>query len=145
MQHRPGPAQVATTPIARSAPAPSMKFHADKSDAQMITGYGPGWLAVDKEKFQHSLLVGAQGLRQPWDCTRFEDLTPEHFEALALLDAEVIILGSGRRNRFPPAAWLRPLMARRTGLESMDTQAACRTYNILASEGRNVVAALLLE
>ncbi|MDR0225659.1 MAG: Mth938-like domain-containing protein [Burkholderiaceae bacterium] len=122
-----------------------MKLHADKSDVQTITGYGPGWLAVDKQRFEHSLIVGASGLRQPWDCARFEDLTPAHFEALAGLDAEVIIFGSGQRNRFPPAAWLRPLMARRIGLESMDTQAACRTYNILSGEGRNVVAALLLE
>ncbi|WP_280192432.1 Mth938-like domain-containing protein [Delftia sp. PS-11] len=122
-----------------------MKLHADKSNVQTITGYGPGWLAVDKEKFDHSLIVSAKGLRQAWDCARFEDLTAEHFEALAQLDAEVIIFGSGRRNRFPPPAWLRPLMARRIGLESMDTQAACRTYNILSGEGRNVVAALLLE
>lgn len=139
------PTHVAATPIAQTAPPSSMKFHADKSEAQSITGYGPGWVAVDREKFEHSLLVGAKGLRQAWDCARFEDLTPKHFEALSQLDAEVIILGSGQRNRFPPAAWLRPLMARRIGLESMDTQAACRTYNILASEGRNVVAALLLE
>ena len=61
------------------------------------------------------------------------------------VDAELIIFGSGVRNRFPPPAWLQPLMARRLGLETMDTPAACRTYNILASEGRNVVAALILE
>lgn len=122
-----------------------MKLHAEKSDVQTITGYGPGWLAVDREKFEHSLIIGATGLLQPWDCARFEDLTAAHFEALAQLDAEVLILGSGPRNRFPPPAWLRPLMARRLGLETMDTRAACRTYNILAGEGRNVVAALLLE
>ena len=55
------------------------------------------------------------------------------------------MFGSGRRNRFPPAAWLKALMARRIGLETMDTQAACRTYNILAQEGRKVAAALLIE
>src|SRR2546427_8782177 len=91
MQHRPGPGHVAPTPIAQTAPPSSMKFHADKSEAQSITGYGPGWVAVDREKFEHSLLVGAKGLRQAWDCVRFEDLTPEHFEALSQLDAEVII------------------------------------------------------
>ena len=80
-----------------------------------------------------------------WPCTRFEDLTPDHFAQLATLEAELIIFGSGVRNRFPPPAWLQPLMARRMGLETMDTPAACRTYNILASEGRNVVAALVLE
>jgi uncharacterized protein len=80
-----------------------------------------------------------------WPCARFEDLTPDHFAQLATLEAELIIFGSGVRNRFPPPAWLQPLMARRMGLETMDTPAACRTYNILASEGRNVVAALVLE
>ena len=85
-----------------------MKFQPEDFGSA-ITGYGPGWVAVDREKFEHSLLVGAKGLRQAWDCVRFEDLTPEHFEALSQLDAEVIILGSGQRNRFPPAAWLRYL------------------------------------
>jgi uncharacterized protein len=89
--------------------------------------------------------VGSGGLREAWACSRFEDLTPAHFEQLAQLDAELIIFGSGARNRFPPPAWLAPLMARRLGLETMDTPAACRTFNILAGEGRNVVAALILE
>ena len=76
---------------------------------------------------------------------RFEDLTPAHFEQLATLGAELVIFGSGSRIRFPHPSWLQHLMARRTGLETMDTPAACRTYNILAGEGRHVLAALLLE
>ncbi len=63
----------------------------------------------------------------------------------AELDAEVIVFGSGSRTRFAPPAWLQPLMAKRVGVEAMDTQAACRTYNILVGEGRNVAVALLLE
>ncbi len=122
-----------------------MKLQADKFDAQSITGYGPGWLAVDAQTYERSMIVGARGLLEEWNCSKFEDLTPEHFAALAQLDAEVLILGSGKRNRFPPPAWLKPLMEKRLGLETMDTQAACRTYNILAGEGRNVVAALLIE
>lgn len=122
-----------------------MKLQAEKFDVQTITGYGPGWLAVDKQNYTHSLIVGARGLLQPWECRSFEELAPAHFEALVQLDAEVIILGSGSRNRFVPAAWLKPLMQKRLGLETMDTQGACRTYNILAGEGRNVIAALLLE
>lgn len=121
-----------------------MKFQADKSDAQTITGYGPGWIAVDKQNHETSLLVGAHGLLAAWNCMRFEDLTAAHFEELAQLDAEVILFGSGSKNRFPPVAWLKPLMTKRIGLETMDTASACRTYNVLASEGRNVVAALLL-
>lgn len=130
---------------APSAHPNAMKLQADKFEAQSITGYGPGWIAVDQQNHEHSLIVGARGLLQEWNCARFEDLTPAHFEELARLDAEVIIFGSGARNRFPPPAWLKPLMERRMGLETMDTHSACRTYNILAGEGRNVIAALLLE
>ncbi|MBY0455356.1 MAG: Mth938-like domain-containing protein [Burkholderiaceae bacterium] len=122
-----------------------MKFQPDRASAQSITGYGPGWIGVGAEKISSSLVLGAQGLRMPWPCARFEDLTPAHFVQLAALEAELFIFGSGTRNRFPPPAWLQPLMARRIGIETMDTQAACRTYNILAGEGRNVVAALILE
>ena len=121
-----------------------MKFQADKSDAQNITGYGPGWIAVDKQNYEHSLLLSSRGLLKAWNCTSFEELTAAHFEELAQLDAEVIIFGSGAKNRFPPVAWLKPLMMKRIGLETMDTASACRTYNVLAGEGRNVVAALLL-
>ena len=122
-----------------------MKFQADKFDVQAITGYGPGWLAVDKQNYETSLIVGSRGLLQPWGCRAFADLTAEHFAMLARLEAEVVIFGSGSRIRFPPPAWLKPLIEKRLGLETMDTQAACRTYNILAGEGRNVIAALLLE
>jgi uncharacterized protein len=122
-----------------------MKFQPDRSSTQTISGYGPGWIGIDADRITHSVIVGSGGLREAWACSRFEDLTPAHFEQLAQLDAELIIFGSGARNRFPPPAWLAPLMARRLGLETMDTPAACRTFNILAGEGRNVVAALILE
>ncbi|RYE37683.1 MAG: hypothetical protein EOP24_48595 [Hyphomicrobiales bacterium] len=122
-----------------------MKFQPDRSAAQTISGYGPGWIGIEAEKITTSLIITSQGLRLPWDCARFEDLTAAHFSQLAELDTELVVFGSGVRNRFPNPAWLQPLMARRIGLETMDTQAACRTYNILAGEGRNVAAALLLE
>ncbi len=122
-----------------------MKLQPDKFDTQSISGYGPGWVAIDGERTDDSLVLGARGERFAWNCRSFAELTPAHFERLAELDAELIIFGSGLRNRFPPPAWLQALMARRIGLETMDTAAACRTYNILAGEGRHVVAALLLE
>lgn len=122
-----------------------MKFQPDRSEAQSISGYGPGWIGIEAEKITTSLILTSGGLRMPWNCARFEDLTAAHFAQLAELETELVIFGSGARNRFPSPAWLQPLMARRIGLETMDTQAACRTYNILAGEGRNVAAALLLE
>ena len=114
-------------------------------DVQAVTGYGPGWIALNGEKLQHSLLITSIGERRDWSCQRFEDLGPAHFASLADLPVEMVIFGSGSHLRFPPPAWLAPLMAKRIGLETMDTAAACRTYNILAGEGRPVAAVLLVE
>jgi len=122
-----------------------MKLQPDKSDAPTLTAHGPGWVAINNEKVESSVVVGSRGERLDWDCRSFDDLEARHFEQLAALGAELIIFGSGQRIRFPRPAWLRTLMAQRTGVETMDTPAACRTYNILASEGRHVVAALLVE
>ena len=121
-----------------------MKFQPDTMQAQSITGYGPGWVAVNDEKRTSSVLVSAAGARLDWNCARFEDLTAAHFSQLIELDPELVIFGSGERIQFPKPQWLEALFAQRIGLETMDTQAACRTYNFLAGEGRRVVAALLL-
>jgi uncharacterized protein len=122
-----------------------MKLQPDKSDVQTLTARGPGWVAINNEKIQGSVVLGSRGERFAWDCSRFDELGAEHFALLASLGAELIIFGSGDRIRFPKGAWLKPMIAQRTGVETMDTAAACRTYNILASEGRHVVAALLIE
>ena len=123
----------------------TMKLQPDKSDVQSISGHGPGWVAVGSEKITASVILSSRGERIDWPSRTFEDLGAEHFTRLAEVDAEVVIFGSGSRIRFPQAAWLRPLIARRIGIETMDTAAACRTYNILAHEGRNVAVALLIE
>ena len=122
-----------------------MKLQPDKSDTQTLTAHGPGWVAINNERVEHSVVLGSRGERFAWECANFDDLGPEHFAQLAALGAELVIFGSGQRIRFPQPAWLRTLMAQRTGVETMDTAAACRTYNIRASEGRHVVAALLVE
>jgi len=122
-----------------------MKLQPDRIDTLSVTGYGPGWLAIQGEKVQHSVLITSAGVRVDWQCTRFDDLGPEHFAQLAALDVELVIFGSGDRLRFAKPEWLIALMHKRIGIETMDTQAACRTYNILAGEGRKVAAALLVE
>jgi uncharacterized protein len=122
-----------------------MKLQPDRSLAPTITGHGPGWVAVGGERITHSVIVGSAGQRIAWPVSSYEALDASHFALLAELDVEVILFGSGARIRFPRPAWIAPLVARRTGLETMDTAAACRTYNILAQEGRTVAAALLLE
>ena len=123
-----------------------MKLQPDRFDVQSISGYGQGWVGVDGEKITHSVIISSGGQRVAWaGGARFEDLEAAHFARLAEVDAEVVIFGSGSRLRFPQAAWLKPLIERRIGIETMDTAAACRTYNILAQEGRSVAVALLLE
>jgi len=96
-----------------------MKLQPDRLDVQSILGYGPGWVGLASqgvaEKIHSSVLIGSRGERQDWLCKCFEDLTASR------------------------------LMSLRIGLETMDTLAACRTYNILAGEGRHVIAALLIE
>ena len=122
-----------------------MKLQPDRSQAPTITGHGPGWVTVNGERIDPRVVIASGGQRLVWAATSFEALTAEHFARLVDLDVEVVIFGSGGRLRFPRPAWIAPLMARRTGVETMDTAAACRTYNILAQEGRTVAAALLLE
>ena len=80
-----------------------------------------------------------------WDCNHFSELTAAHFARLADLSVELVIFGSGAQLRFIQPAWVSPLMQRGIGMETMDTFAACRTFNILAGEGRKVAAALVIE
>ena len=125
-----------------------MKLHSDKLDIQSVTGYGDGWIAVNGQRHTHSLVLTPQGALSQWPCARFELLESSHFDLLieqAAEPPELVVFGSGARLRFAPPALMRGLMAQRIGVETMDTAAACRTYNILAGEGRRVVAALLLE
>ena len=126
-----------------------MKLQPDRLDVQSILGYGPGWIGLGSngvaEKVERSIVIGSRGEKFDWNCARFEDLTEEHFTQLAASQPELVIFGSGERLRFAPPAFMLALMQKRIGIETMDTLAACRTYNILAGEGRRVVAALLID
>jgi uncharacterized protein len=124
-----------------------MKLQPDKSNSLTINAYGPGWIEVNGQRFTSSLIVSSLAGSSPlvWDAARFENLRPKDFEILANSGAELILFGSGKRLRFPQPVWLASLIQQGIGMETMDTPAACRTYNILASEGRKVVVALLLE
>jgi uncharacterized protein len=121
-----------------------MKFLPDATNGISITGYGAGWVTINGEKVRTHCIVSASGHHAPWNCGGFEQLGQSHFDALLDLEPELIVFGSGDHIRFPQPAWLQGLYARRVGLETMDTGAACRTFNFLAGEGRRVVAALLL-
>ncbi len=121
-----------------------MKLHADKADLYAITAYGEGWVAINGERHTRSLVLGSTSGVLPWECMRFEDLTTAHFDSLLADRPELVVFGSGSRLRFARPTLLQTLMAQRVGVETMDTAAACRTYNILAGEGRRVTAALLI-
>ena len=124
-----------------------MKLQPDRSSAPLVRAYTDTWLQIDDLRFEQSVIVSSLPQQSPrtWPPGSFVDLQAQHLEELASSGAELVILGTGRRQKFPPAAWLAPFARERIGLEAMDTAAACRTYNILAGEGRRVLAALLLE
>lgn len=123
-----------------------MKLHADKADRHTITAYGDGWIAVNGQRHTGNCLLCASTGLHSWAPSGFADLSTAHFEDVLRLPQkpELLIFGSGVRQRFAPPVLLQALSAQRIGVESMDTAAACRTYNILAAEGRLVAAALLL-
>lgn len=122
-----------------------MKFQPDTaSGVNLVTRHEPGRLWVGATPYTSSVLVPWEGEVLPWPATAPEELTAEHFEQIAALRPEVVIFGSGMRLRFVSPALLQPLMALRIGIETMDTAAACRTYNVLVSEHRRALAALLL-
>jgi uncharacterized protein len=110
----------------------------------VFTGYGEGYVKVNHERYEHSVLLCAGRPAAEWEAHTFESLARAHFEALLELRPEIVIFGAGRTLRFPAPELTRPLAEAGIGFEVMDTGAACRTYNILIAEGRRVVAAVLL-
>ena len=121
-----------------------MKFQLTRAAGHnAITAYGEGYVMVNGVRHEKNVIVLLDRILE-WETEAFEALGVGDFERLAELDPEVVLLGTGARLRFPPPGITRPLIEARKGLEVMDVQAACRTFNILASEGRRVVAALLL-
>ena len=123
-----------------------MKLHADRMEGQnAISRHGAQGVIINGVEYRDSVIVPWRGSVTPWAVDGFASLTAAHFAELAALQPELVIFGSGNRIRFPRPELLQALMSRRIGLETMDTAAACRTYNVLLAEGRNVVAALLFD
>jgi len=123
-----------------------MKLHLDNpSSRNLVTGYGPGYVAINHREYAASLVLLPDRIVAPWSEGSFEALSEDDFAAIRDLAPEILLLGTGGRQRFPAPALLRPLIEARIGYEIMDLAAACRTFNILVAEGRQVAAALLLE
>ena len=121
-----------------------MKLLPDVANRHSISGYGPGWVSVNGQKFSHSVFVSPELGAPTWECPSFEQLLHQHFDVFMAMQPELVVFGSGERIRFLHPRCLQNLYAARIGVETMDTQAACRTFNFLAAEGRRVVAALLV-
>jgi uncharacterized protein len=122
-----------------------MKLHLTQAEGQnLITGYGEGWVEINRKRYEHSLIVLPKSLIEDWQVRDFEDLTIEHFQKLVALKPEVVLLGTGTKHRFIHPRLTAPLTALGISVECMDTAAACRTYNILMGEGRQVAAKLIV-
>ena len=123
-----------------------MKLHADPLTAlNTVTAYGPGFIDINQTRHHGHLLVSPDRPVAPWTVTDFASLRGEDFAALADLAPEVVLLGTGERQRFIRPSLTAALAAQGVGVECMTTAAACRTYNILMAEGRRGVAAFLQE
>lgn len=122
-----------------------MRFNLDiDANRYFIKGYGPGWINVNEREIRRSVIVTPEQLVTDWSPQTFADLEAAHFEVIAQLDPEIVLLGTGDRQRFPRPPLTQALLARGIGVEVMDTAAACRTYNLIMLEGRRVAAALLI-
>ena len=123
-----------------------MKLQADRIEGlNAISRHGADGVSVNGVEHRSSVSVPWQRDVVSWPVGDFAMLEARHFEMLAELKPELVIFGSGSRIRFPKPALLRPLIDRRIGVETMDTAAASRTYNVLLAEGRTVLLALLFE
>jgi uncharacterized protein len=122
-----------------------VKIERDEAQGRnTFTGYGEGYVEVNRARHSSSLVVSANRIVTDWPAASLESLGADHFAAIVELAPEIVLLGTGSTFRFPEPRLLAPLHQAGIGVEVMDTPAACRTYNILLGEGRNVVAALIV-
>jgi uncharacterized protein len=122
-----------------------VKLHASAPGAHhTVTGYGEDFVAINGQRHESSVIVTPERL-QPWPVASFDALAEADFQLFLDLDLEILLIGTGAKQRFPHPRLTRALLEKRIGVEAMDLQAACRTYNILMAEGRRVAAALLIK
>jgi uncharacterized protein len=122
-----------------------VKLHSSlPSGVNTITGYGEGYVMVNGERRSSSMVVLPDRIEE-WQAKGFDQLSTEDFTFLKDLKAEIVLLGTGPKQRFPHPRLTAELARAGIGLEVMDLQAACRTYNILVAEERKVAAALLFK
>jgi uncharacterized protein len=121
-----------------------MKLHLSRAaDRNAFSGYGEGYVLINGVRYERSVIVLPDRVME-WPVGSFEELSHTVFEALRALPVDVIVLGTGPKLRFPTPADLQTVIKAGIGIEVMDTQAACRTYNVLLGEDRRVAAAVLM-
>lgn len=122
-----------------------MKLHLTTAEKQnLITGYGDDYIEINRQRYPHNVIVTPENIVSDWDCSAFAAITPAHFAEISQRKPEVVLLGSGTTHRFLHPRIYAALTEQGIPMECMNTAAACRTYNILMSEGRNVTAVLCL-
>ena len=123
-----------------------MKFEREQAEGKnTFTGYGEGYVEVNRQRHAASLVVAADRLLPDWPVNDVDTLGGDALAAVLALQPEIVLLGTGRTFKFPEPALLAPLHKAGVGVEVMDTQAACRTYNILVAEARRVALALVFQ
>jgi uncharacterized protein len=110
-----------------------------------IQSYTPGEIRINDVSYTHNLILSANDIISDWPPQTIQTLEKQHLDAIIALNPEVVLLGTGEQQHFLNPALLADLMARHIGFEVMNTTAACHTFNLLASEGRRVVAGLILQ
>ncbi|MDY7538149.1 Mth938-like domain-containing protein [Undibacterium sp. RTI2.1] len=123
-----------------------MKLHSTQTQQyQTVTAYDQQGVEFNAKRFEHSLIVLPEVAPSLWNVTHFDTLTADDFAQVNATKPDVVILGTGVRQRFIHPKLISVLTSQRIGVECMDNQAACRTYNILMAEGRKVALALIME
>jgi len=120
-----------------------MKFTFADSDANLVRSYAPGRLVVAGQTRGDSVLLTARTL-ESWPVSTAVELTEEHFEAILAHRPEVVLLGTGAHQVMVPPRLYRRLAESGIGVEVMATDAAVRTFNVLVSEDRRVLGALIV-
>ncbi len=122
-----------------------MKFVLDNPEADYVFGhYGDGKLKVNEQLYDTSMVIFPDALHTDWPCNSINELTVGHFDEIIARNPDIVLLGTGVKQRFPSTELRRSLAAAGLNLEIMDTAAACRTYNLLVAEGRDVAAAVII-
>jgi uncharacterized protein len=121
-----------------------MKLQPDRTNTLAVTAYSSDWIAINGIRHTRSLLISSSGTVEEWPIKEFNEIKPAHLEMIWATGAEILLLGYAERQQHASYGHLAPVMEKGIGAETMDTAAACRTFNILAAEGRRVAAILML-